>query len=308
MNLLLLAAGSTAAAIQENLRPPEYLTCDCPHVYVDALLGEDTDLCGPDPALPCRTIQAAIDRIPMVFTRDITVHVAPGTYPGGILIAGRTTPGQSRLRVAGTDTGAVISGPYGEPTGIAVVQSRNVSLENLEVTGYPAAGVRVILSPGSRLESVTLSNNGDGAFLGESETLITKGLFRDNLGHGLACEGGWVTLSGHLDSHAFVDNGVGLKASGCHASLQSPIHVAGSLHGLLAVHGGEIDLNLRTDISLSSNPGGSPLTADCHGMITGFENTCEGSCACTAVRFGICEPARSPARGGGNRSILYREN
>jgi len=307
LGLFILATGALVAAPQRL--QAEWLTCECPHFYVDALVGEDTELCGPDPAFPCRTIQAAIDRIPIVFHRDIVVHVASGVYPGGILISGRTTPNRSRVRVVGEAEGTIVSGPAGETTGVSVIQSHNVVLENLDIRGFPDAGVRVMFSPGARLESLSLSNNGDGAFLGESDTVVRRGVFNDNLRNGVACQGGWVAFTGDSAPHAFVGNaGAGIMAAGCHVNLESQVSISGSLHGLLAVHGGEINLNLRPDISVYAGTSGSGLTADCHGMITGFENSCVGSCTCTAVRYGICEAGLPSSGGGGRRSPVYVEN
>lgn len=286
-----------AVPVLAALASPEY-----PDLYVDAIRGENTDACGTSLEDPCRTIQAALDKVQMVLHKDVTVHIAPGSYPGDILIAGRTSPNNSTLHLIGESDGTIITGPGEARTGISVIQSHNVVLENMEVRGYSDAGIRFIFSPNAQVKWMTLSNNGDGLFLGESETTVIGSVFRENQARGVICEGGWVTFATGKDvaTQYFIDNQIaGLQVAGCYASLESAVSITGGENGMLSVHGGEIDMNMRTDIGIYQAAGLSALTADCHGMIAGFGNTCIGSCACTASRYGVCEAGAIPGRRGG---------
>jgi len=277
-------------------------------MYVDAARGVDASGCGLDWNHACLTIQAAIDSIPMAFDRDVTVHIAGGTYEGGILIAGRTSPNDSRVVLTGEREWTVISGPVGQENGITVIRSSNIVIENLTVEGFAEAGIRVLLSTGGQIRSVTLSGNRDGIFLGGSETLISGGIIESNLRHGVSCEGGWVTFGfdGLQETLTLADNAAsGIHAGGCNASIRSSVSITGSTDGLLAVHGAEIDLNMRSDIGITTPPGGSALTADCHGMIAGFAIS---ALECRAVRYGVCEAGSLPPGGGPPRYIYDQEN
>lgn len=304
LGAMVIAAGFLMAAVSDSSRGVvptglvvnSSLIIDSNDLYVD-VEGLDSDRCGPDPLYPCRTIDAALAKVPMANTQDVTIHIAAGTYPGGILISGRHSPNGSRVILSGQPGATFITGPPQQQHGILVVQSSGIVLENLSLSGFPGAGVRVLLSTGVELRSLSLTENGDGVFLGAVEARIADSSFLSNAATGVTCNVGWLTL-GSADQAPliFTDNPTaGLQAIACHASLESPVTVTGSDNGLLAMHGGEIMLNMRPDIGVYAPTGCSALTADRHGVISGFSNSCVGACECLEQRYGICEATAPPA-------------
>lgn len=312
LGVALIAAGAVFAGQRTPMDKPQIEPRSVPQgasqepvtgmLFVDASAGVDSATCGIEP--PCRTIQGAVDRIPMAFEHDVMVRVAPGTYPGGILIAGRTSPYDSRVILRGVPLLTIITASEERENGITVIRSSNIVIENLTIEGFPGMGIRVLQSTGSQIRSVILSGNGDGLFLGESETLVVVGIVEDSLRHGVSCEGGWATFGeGGADEILLEDNAAsGVHAGGCHVSVLGPMSIYGSRDGFLAVHGGEIDLNMRGDIVVGAGPGESALTADCHGMIAGYSTQYD----CLAVRYGVCEPGLAPGGGRTRRPILDR--
>ena len=58
-------------------------------LYVDANSGADTNDCLSQ-VTACETIQAALDRIPLLVDGDVTVHIGAGTYDGELILGPRT--------------------------------------------------------------------------------------------------------------------------------------------------------------------------------------------------------------------------
>lgn len=282
-------------------------TCPAGNVlYVDALNGVDSNDCGRSYE-PCRSIQAAINTVPMVFDRDITVRIAPGTYEGGIAIIGRISPFGAKLTLIGEPGEVVVTGPAGMENGISILHSFNVVLENLRVEGFPGRGIAVMDALGSEIRSVAIAGNKDGLFLGDSETLIVGGSIENNLRHGINCEGGWLTVGFQPDPMLLVNNvASGLRADLCHAMIQAPVAVWGSSTGLLAMNAGEIDLTMRGDVGVYTAKGEMALMAEHHGMISGYANSCVGACTCTATGYGVC--MTTSTQGGRNRKTVLDRN
>lgn len=300
-----LAAASLAAALsgQSSYALPQGL-------YVNAATGSDSTNCGAHTGNACRTIQAAIDQIPPMSRGDILVRIGPGDYDGGIVIAGREMQGSSRITLSGEPGLTRLISRGGEPIGISIRRSGGVVLKNLEITGFPQAGVKVLLSSGIEVRSTTLTDNLDGLLLGESETFIHESVIQLNLRYGISCEGGWVVFTHDKADSGLVltDNAVaGLLADRCRARFESPGLIAGSPIGLLARNGGDIDLNMRGDVSLIAAEGQIALNADCHGMIEGYGRACVGDCACQVSRCGLCISSLTTGPAGGGTGTRLDE-
>lgn len=306
---VLIAAGGVAWAQLSEIGFRTDAEAEPPIVdlFVDGVTGVDLSRCGTT-VEPCRTIQAAIDRIPMVFHRDIKVNVAPGTYEGGIMIVGRISPRMSKLTVSGEPDQVVITGPVGAQTGISVVHSYHVALENLRIEGFPGMGVKIMDSIESELRSVAITGGQDGLFLANSRTTIVGGSIEGSRRHGINCEGGWVTVGPGADQLLIGNNAAsGLWADLCHVSIHSPVAIWGSTTAMLAMNAGEIDLSMRGDIGIYLDKGQTGLTAEHHGKIAGFAASCTGMCTCTALNHGMCD-AGVVSAGGKNRNPVYDRN
>jgi hypothetical protein len=299
---IIAAAGTVWGHVPPYQMPPGVL-------FVDAVYGSDHESCGTIPYDPCLTIQGAINTIPMVFDQDITVRIAPGTYEGGIVIAGRISPGMGKLTLLGEPGGVVITGPEGAQNGISILHSFNVVLENLRFEGFPGRGISIVDSIGNELRSVAVAGSRDGLFLGDSDTTIVGGSFENNRANGINCEGGWLTVGFERHTLLLVNNAAsGLRADLCHATILAPVTVRGSSAGLLAMNAGEIDLNMRSDVRVTLKQGETGLVADHHGMISGYGNSCIGACTCTATGYGLCMTASSQGGGRNHRTVFDRNN
>jgi hypothetical protein len=146
---------------------------------------------------------------------------------------------------------------------------------------------------------------------------ISESIVDGSGGHGIVCDEGRVTLrasEGGQGVSVTRNGGNGVRAIGCHALFEGAALVALNHSGLVAEHGGEINLMGRTDVVVDRNAGspgsGSPvprdrpgkpmplsqlplcdMIADNHGLITGYQNPSQqGTCRCLESRFGVCSP------------------
>jgi hypothetical protein len=277
-------------------------------LFVDGTTGQDSSKCGTALA-PCRTIQAAVDRVPMVFQRDTRIIIAPGTYDGGIMIVGRISPRMAALTLAGEPGQVVITGPAGVEHGIAIIHSYHVVLQNLRIEGFTGTGVKILDSLDTELRSVEIDGGQDGVLLGESRTTIVGGSVQNSLRHGINCEGGWVVVAPSADPVLIGNNLTsGLWVDLCHVSIQGPVTVWGSQRAMLAMNAGEIDLNMRGDVTISMDAGQEGLTADHHGMIAGYANSCMGDCTCISNNHGVCMAGPATTGGKKTRPTIYDRN
>ena len=272
-------------------------------LYVSGMSGNDSVTCL-NANNGCRTIQAAIDRIPIVLDQHVIVHIAPGTYSESLMLADRLAPKGHEIRLIG-DPGVVrLAGARLMPVGILIKNSPRVVLENLEITEYTEAGVLVQ----------------------HSEALLTSTRVVWNRSHALVCEYGDLVIETGAPARgvSLLNNlGSGILASSCHVRFDGPATIAENGIGVMAAHGALIDLSARSDVSVMNNPPAPPavvpggsggagdregprraplpgldeaaplcqLVADCHGMIAGYEHAqIGGDCVCGAVDYGICHP------------------
>jgi len=279
-------------------------------IYVDALSGFDESSCGSAES-PCATIHYAVGLVPMVMNRDVTISIAPGTYEGGILLAGRGSPRSARLILEGVPGMTIISASPSQDTGISIQRMPGTIIRNLTVEGFPAYGIQVLFSASTTIESSRIAGNGDGVFLGESDSVIRDSVIEGNLRHGISCEGGWISIgTPGIDATGttIMDNGGGgIRVDGCRARFASGASIVGNQVGLLAVHGGVIDLGMRADVGLYAAAGQQAIMADCHGMVMNFVNSCVGSCGCLEENYGICQAGEGSFGSGGRQPRRVNE-
>lgn len=284
--------------------------------YVDALAGDDKASCEKT-TYACQTLQAALDRIPVVLTQEVTVNVAAGTYSGGAVLMDRLSPQGHAIRLLG-EAGMTIMNGYGEQeTGIAVSRAPRVFVEGFVVTGFTRAGLSFFRTGSvSIAETHVLSNPGTGIEAREADVVISESVVDDNGGHGILCDGGNVTFRAREGGRGVVvtrNGGNGIHVTDCHALFEGAAVVSLNHSGLVAEHGGEINLAGRTDVIVNSNyglpgPAGTPppgdprgnpvplshlalceMIADNHGLVTGYWNApLQGDCLCLESHFGVC--------------------
>ncbi|HXH27540.1 MAG TPA: hypothetical protein VNL37_00740, partial [Candidatus Polarisedimenticolia bacterium] len=177
-------------------------------LFVDVRMGNDLGSCR-SAGNACRTIQAAVDRIPAVLTEDVVVHIAAGVYAEPILLIDRMAPRDHQIRLVGESQVSIVPPPGFEGNGITVRRAPRVVLENLGVEGF-ATGLLV------RLSEVTVSN-----------TRITG-----STQIGIECEKGWVSLqaAGGGPGVSIVNDysGIGITATcGCHVQFEGATWIAG---------------------------------------------------------------------------------
>jgi len=275
-------------------------------LFVDARMSNDLGSCR-SAGNSCRTIQAAIDRIPAVLTQDVIVHLASGVYVEPLLLADRLAPQGHTIRLTGEPQATIKPDPSFPGDGITVRRSPLVVLENLIIEGF-ANGVHV------RLSDVVISN-----------TRISG-----NALNGILIEKGWVTLqSATSGPGVIIQNNVagsGIKATcGSHVVFEGTARVEENGTGLTATFAAVIDLNGRSDVTLANAvvspppvsdptpptsppgtglPGGPPMivsdavaapisqcemVSDHQGMIMGYANArIVGLCACMAKDLSLC--------------------
>ena len=278
-------------------------------LYVNGSFGSDSSTCQ-NANNACLTIQAAIDRIPIVMDQDVTVHVAAGTYAESLLLVDRLAPKGNTIRLVGDVNGVRLTGMKEQAIGIQITHSPSVVLENFQVTGFTEAGILLL----------------------HSDATIVNSQILWNLSHGVVCEFGNLVFGpgNPMRGVSLLNNaGTALYATACHVRFLGPAVVTGNRVGLLATHAGQIDLSGRMDVLVGNNPpqppetgfgttgsGGSgsggnsvvprrypvpllaetealcQLVADCHGMVMGYERAqIGGACVCATLDYGVCRPA-----------------
>lgn len=275
-------------------------------LFVDAGMGNDLGSCRAA-GNACRTIQAAIDRIPAVLTQDVTVRVASGVYLEPLLLADRLAPQGHSIRLIGTPEATIKSGPSHLGNGVTVRRSAPIVLENLNIEGF-ANGVHI------RLSEVVINNTRIGG----------------NAQNGILCEKGWLSLqtaaAGRGVTIRYNVAGSGITATcGCHVEVEGTTWIGENGTGLTAQFAAVIDLNGRSDVTLAngvvspppatdpnpptlppgySPPGGPPMIisdvlvaprsqcemlSDHQGLIMGYANAqVVGVCACMAKDLSLC--------------------
>jgi len=277
-------------------------------LFVDATMGNDLGSCR-SAANACRTIQAAIDRVPVVLSQDVTVRIAAGTYFEHLLLVDRLAPLDHTIRLVGVTQAPTLSSHEHRGEGITIRRAARVVLENLTIEGF-ATGVHV------RLSDVVVSNS---RITGNTE-------------NGILCEKGWVVLQSPDGGPGVTirnnATGAGINAScGCHVEFEGASWIGQNFIGLTATQSAVIDLNGRSDVTLANgapapppppatspapptNPpiiqlpsgprvietatleGSSPqceMVADHEGVIMGYANAqMLGACACQAKDLSLC--------------------
>lgn len=289
-----------AAALSLPIQASPALPAISLELYVDQSTGSDSNTCL-SPGLACSTIQAAIDRIPMVITDEVTVFVAPGAYEGGVTIADRSSPYRSLIRIKG-QPGVILWGDNLRTTGITIWRSTGVSLEDLEISGFTGPGVYAIYTdPVIVRGSSIMDNTGSGIRAEASGLVVENSVIWHNKAGGILVERGRLVL-GEPTAGSVVDisynRGAGVTARGADAVFAGATLITRNDQGVLALHGGVIDLAMRADAGIFGNY--TDMMADCHGMVAGYAGmACGTECACTGRLFGVCIPGSTSLDGGG---------
>lgn len=294
-------------------------------IYVSADTGNDMGQClSPDDA--CRSIQGAIDKIPMTIESKVTVHIALGTYPGGIVLADRLSPNRSVIHLRG-EPRAAISGDGVQQTGLSIFKVSGIVLENLDVTGFTGSGVVVHYTcPFDLVKSTITANGGHGIDAKLSSGSIVQSVISDNAKNGITWDVGTLTLADAPYSPSPVPRGprkldadinpvpfdqsipgsaarmalrnggviiernagIGLLAVASDVSFHGWARVKDNAVGLSALHGGRIDLMLRADVTVQSNRS-YQLLADCHGDVEHYGRA-PVAVTCEELEYGVCRP------------------
>jgi hypothetical protein len=297
--LLVIAVLFLVMSAPRAATPPPAL-----ELFVDATTGNDQGSCR-TLGNACRTIQAAIDRIPVALSQDVTVRIAPGTYREHLLLVDRLAPMDQTIRLVGAAQASILSNQEHQGDGVIIRRSARVVLEGLTIEGF-ANGVHV------RLSDVVVSNT----------------RIRGSAVNGILCEKGWVALQAADGGPGVAiqdsSTGTGINAScGCHVTFEGASWIGRNVTGLSATFAAVIDLSGRSDITLANNaslpapapappvtppgtqpPSGPPriesevidatslhceMLADHEGMIMGYANAqVLGACACEAKDLSLC--------------------
>jgi hypothetical protein len=275
-------------------------------LFVDARMGNDLGSCR-TAGNSCRTIQAAIDRIPAVLTQDVTVHIASGTSLESLLMADRLAPQGHSLRLVGEPQATLKPTPSYAGDGVIVRRSPLLIMENLIIQRFP-----------------------NGVMVRLSDLVVNNSRITGNVGDGIRSEKGWVILQAAAAGPGVTiqDNaGSGIFAScGSHVQFDGPVWIGQNATGLTATFAAVIDLNGRSDVTLTNAVVSPPPTtepepttapsgvglpndprrildaqvapvsqcemfSDHLGMIMGYANAhVVGVCACTAKDYSLCHP------------------
>jgi len=250
-------------------------------LYVDIVRGSDEYICT-TPAKPCATIQAAVDRIPAVLAVDVTVHIAPGVYAEGVVIAGRISPHRVSVRLHGMP-GAVLDGESTIRTGFLVDGVSGVVVESLLIRNFAGSGIQVRNSDPATIRSCVVQGNGeDGIHMTRATVRIEETMIGANGRNGVVCDRGELVLSSESgDGVTLVSNaGSGLQAIGCRVEVAGKTMIFDNGGGFEALNAGAIALNARSDVVFARNRQ-FDMMATCAGMIDTWQAAqCASDCSC----------------------------
>ena len=314
------AAGQRVAGLMRSAGSGHGCPAD---LYVNVGSGDDNQRCDSS-RKACRTIQAALDRIPLILTSDITVHIADGTYEGEAVLADRGSPNRSRIRLVG-EPRATLTGAGRHATGLTVFRVPAIVVENLTVQEFTGSGMVFTYTDPVRVVSCLVTHNGeDGIIIGWSSATIVASVVQHNGHNGISANQAFVLLGSsplpplgahqvpHFTEDAETDSppvliddrpaptsdtglvainfndGDGVSAILSQVRFAGGADLLGNGRGLHAIHGSDIDLNQRPDVSVYFNRQ-EQLLADCHGMVSNFGSASVGG-TCEVAEYGICHP------------------
>lgn len=163
------------------------------HLYVDSIHGKDTNS-GLHSSRAKKTIQAAVDIVPTHLVTNLTIHVAPGTYPEAVVIAGIVAiPGRS-FKITG-DTSwtyeqygsatpqVVMEGDLSKARGFYAQACSNLVIEGFTLQNYTIAGIGV--ENGQYNVNKVVSNyNRRGLICSQASLNVNEGVFDHNTSEG----------------------------------------------------------------------------------------------------------------------------
>ncbi len=294
--------------------PPEWPL----DLYVDAATGDDEDNCLSAGAA-CKTIQAAVDRIPMALGGNVTVHIADGTYSEEVVLNRRQRQGLHWISIEGnpgSPQSVVFDGLGVLDLGLfildSLVQIKGITFSNFIDAAVPVIGVLLDVT----FSDCRFTNNvGDGALYSEysQEVVIRDCEFLNNSSaisahnSGVVIEGNCVisnngpkpavnisggSLSVNVEAGSFTitgNTGTGVRVSsqGSLGLDNGPLEVSNNGRGVECTSGSHVSFSGRADVTAMNNTGGD-LIANYQSTIRGYGNGTTGGC--TADTHSTCEP------------------
>lgn len=278
-------------------------------LYVDDLDGHDAND-GRTPETAKRTIQAAINAVPLLLAHPVTIHIAPGTYAEELVVnrsntgmpfseagVGVTLLGDpdnpSAVNLTGLDlrrTGIQIAVGLVRIRGLRIVNFVDygleiigpavVSLEDCQVTGNLGGGVRI----DGFLQALRSSFSGNG---GAGIDIDDHGDFEadtvtvaSNADVGVIFHSGSTGWLSHL---TVMGHGIAMKLEGsASVVLREGVAFSSGTLGIEAWDGGTAHVDPGTSFSGLE----FDMSAHRHSTIEGY-----GSGTCTADALSICQPA-----------------
>ncbi|MFQ5670712.1 MAG: right-handed parallel beta-helix repeat-containing protein [Acidobacteriota bacterium] len=279
-------------------------------LYVDGANGDDSND-GLAPGTAKRTIQAAVDMVPVVLAGPATVHVADGVYRESVLIGRRQMRGSDHetiiLEGNTASPSVIIDGEKLREQGVAS-NGTGVVIRGIRVTGF-FEGIETGLGF-TLIEQSWVDGNFEGIAVGTGSAEISDVTIEDNSFDGISIQGGediiidrcTVRNNGHdgisIGQAGFLDiddcditgnGGNGIEVSGgstldCGHDCRLDIQGNGS-HGVLAID------NSNASFSSSPNLAIQSLRAEFHSTIREHQGPC------TNDNSSLCGPA-GPSSGG----------
>jgi hypothetical protein len=148
-------------------------------LYVDPL-GDDSNRCD-SPLKPCKTIQSAVDRIPVVIGGEVIVHIASGVYVEDVNLFDRADPDLAGVKLQGDF--------YDRPRiegSLSLRRMRSILLSNLVVENSDA-DVPTLLVSRSDLQIIRSVVTGGifGVLATRSDVIVSSVTFHDQRFAGL---------------------------------------------------------------------------------------------------------------------------
>lgn len=270
-------------------------------LFVDAATGDDTKDCLSAPAA-CETIQAAIDRIPPVLGGNVTVHIASGTYSGGISLLSRSSPSSELYGITLVgEPQATITGSGVQESGIQLAWV-TVRLENLTIREFTQEGLSFFETYASVDSCIIEDNSGWGVVVhGSFDMGIGNTTIRGNGNIGLECQSSSLNIGASQQPGEEVEisnNEYGIYARmNCAVGFEGKAAITGNTQEGIKAMQGYIDLKDRSDVQVDQNNGcsGRQMYSVAHGTIAGYQNVptpCSTLCQADSISNAVCYPWR----------------
>jgi hypothetical protein len=264
-------------------------------LYVDAITGDDEND-GLSLAMPKKTIQAAIDSVPLVLGGTATINISDGTYRESLLMDRRFMRSSfARIVLQGNEASPSLVRLDGEgtrPVGIFVLGFSEI--RGMEIDGFTEQGITVgygnLVVDHCRI-TASAEENSLGVF--RSEVYLGNTVITNTLGPGIEVHQGNMALEANTEISAI---------TGMFLFSGSDLHVESEGPGSIVIQGNggaAVDVSGNTSVSFE---GWAPLTiqatagdamkANYHSNVVGYGNGTVGTCSATNNSF--CHPFSLP--------------